>query len=131
VCVSFLCFILFHLSLIAPLHLIFLLSSFLLSSFLLSSFLIPSLLLSPPLLCLASSPHPLIPLKHLTLQTIVNHVLLWGSVVVAFAFNYTYTAIYTPLLPETETYWVMQRASTRAEFWFLLLLTPMVALLPR
>ena len=51
--------------------------------------------------------------------------------VVAFAFNYTYTAIYTPLLPETETYWVMQRASTRAEFWFLLLLTPMVALLPR
>lgn len=118
VCVSFLCFILFLLSLIAPLHLVFLLSSF----------LIPSLLLSPPLLCLAS---PLIPLKHLTLQTIVNHVLLWGSVVVAFAFNYTYTAIYTPLLPETETYWVMQRVSTRAEFWFLLLLTPMVALLPR
>jgi len=72
---------------------------------------------------------------HLAIETlhwtIVNHVLLWGSVVVAFAFNYTYTAIYTPLLPETETYWVMQRASTRAEFWFLLLLTPMVALLPR
>jgi len=59
----------------------------------------------------------------------VNHIVLWGSVVVAFAFNYIYTAIDTRMQP--DTFWVMQMASSRAQFWFLLLLTSVATLLPR
>ena len=63
-------------------------------------------------------------------QTIFNHLALWGSIIFTFVFNYVYTAI-DSRQRIMDTYWVMQMASTRAEFWFVLLLTPMVALLPR
>lgn len=49
--------------------------------------------------------------------------------VVAFAFNYIYTAIDARMQP--DTFWVMQMASSRAQFWFLLLLTSVATLLPR
>ena len=65
----------------------------------------------------------------LTTQTVVNHVFLWGSVVVMFAFNYIYTAIDTR--QRQDTLWVMQMASTRAEFWLTLFITPVIALFPR
>ena len=63
-------------------------------------------------------------------QTVVHHVILWGSVVVTFVINYVYTAIDSRQAMQ-DTFWIMQRASTRAEFWLVLLVTPLIALIPR
>ena len=63
-------------------------------------------------------------------QTVVHHVLLWGSVLFTFLFNYVYTAIDSQQ-KFMDTYWIMQAASTRPQFWFLLLLAPVVCLFPR
>lgn len=62
--------------------------------------------------------------------TLVNHVVLWGSIVFCFVLNYVYCAIDTKQRL-MDTLFVMQRASSRAEFWSVLLLTPVIALLPR
>lgn len=62
--------------------------------------------------------------------TVANHFFLWGSILTVFVFNYIYCAIDSKQRI-MDTLFVMQRASLRAEFWFVLLLTPIVALLPR
>ena len=49
---------------------------------------------------------------------------------VLFVFNYVYTAIDSQQ-EFMDTYWIMFAASARPQFWFLLLLTPVVCLLPR
>ena len=54
-------------------------------------------------------------------QTVVNHIILWGSVLFTFIFNYVYTAIDTKQ-NFMDTYWLMQMTSTRPEFSFILLL---------
>ena len=64
------------------------------------------------------------------LQTIFHHVILWGSVVVTITINYIYTAIDSRQSMQ-DTLWIMQHASTRAEFWLVLLVTPLIALIPR
>jgi len=63
-------------------------------------------------------------------QTPINHLLLWGSIVFTFIFNYVYCAIDTKQTI-LDTLYAMQMASVRAEFWLVLLITPIVALLPR
>ena len=88
-----------------------------------------SLMLFTPISCTPSPPHPH-PLPPTPTQTVVHHVLLWGSVLFTFLFNYVYTAIDSQQ-KFMDTYWVMQAASTRPQFWFLLLLAPVVCLLPR
>ena len=74
--------------------------------------------------------HLLHPLPPTPTQTVVHHVLLWGSVLFTFLFNYVYTAIDSQQ-KFMDTYWIMQAASTRPQFWFLLLLAPVVCLFPR
>ena len=80
----------------------------------------------PLLYPLPLSPSPF----SLSPQTVVHHVILWGSVVVTFIINYIYTAIDSRQAMQ-DTFWIMQRASTRAEFWLVLLVTPLIALIPR
>ena len=63
-------------------------------------------------------------------QTVVNHIVVWGSIIFTFVFNYIYCAIDTQQRL-MDTLYVMQRASSRAEFWFVLVITPIIALLPR
>ncbi|CAI8040276.1 Probable phospholipid-transporting ATPase VB [Geodia barretti] len=62
--------------------------------------------------------------------TVVNHVLLWGSVAMVFVFNYVYTAIDSQQ-KFMDTYWIMFAVSSRPRFWFLCLLAPVVCLIPR
>lgn len=64
------------------------------------------------------------------LQTVFHHVALWGSIIFTFVFNYVYCAIDTQQRL-MDTLYVLQRASLRAEFWVVLILTPVIALLPR
>lgn len=71
---------------------------------------------------------------HLAIETLhwtwIHHFFLWGSCLVLFVFNYVYCAINTQQR-FMDTYFIMQAISTLPSFWFLLILTPMVALLPR
>lgn len=60
----------------------------------------------------------------------MNHIVVWGSIIFTFVFNYIYCAIDTQQR-RMDTLYVMQRASSRAEFWFVLVVTPIIALLPR
>ena len=65
-----------------------------------------------------------------SLQTGVHHLALWGSVAFAFLFNYVYCAIDSQQR-FIDTLWVMQQTSARAEFWFTMLLSTVLALFPR
>ncbi len=66
----------------------------------------------------------------LFIQTAVNHFFLWASIIFTFIFNYVYCAIDTRQRI-IDTLFVMQMASTRAIFWLVLVITPVIALLPR
>ena len=57
-------------------------------------------------------------------------MVLVGSVIFTFVFNYVYTAI-DSRQKFMDTYWVLYFASTRAYFWFLILLAPVICLFPR
>ena len=65
-----------------------------------------------------------------SMQTVVNFIILCGSVLITFVFNYVYCAIDSQQ-KFMDTYWVMQATSTRPQYWFLLLLAPVVCLIPR
>eukprot|EP00731_Ephydatia_muelleri_P030667 Em0022g181a len=71
---------------------------------------------------------------HLALETLhwtwVHHLILWGSIVVTFIFNMIYMAIDTKQ-NTIDTYWVLYMAATNPTYWFVLLVTPIIALLPR
>ena len=71
---------------------------------------------------------------HLAIETThwtwIHHFFLWGSCLILFVFNYVYCAINTQQR-FMDTYYIMQVISTWPSFWFLLLLTPMIALFPR
>ena len=71
---------------------------------------------------------------HLAIETLhwtwIHHFFLWGSCLLLFVFNYVYCAINTQQR-FMDTYFIMQVISTLPSFWFLLILTPMIALLPR
>ena len=60
---------------------------------------------------------------------VVHHFFLWGSILVLFVFNYVYSAIDTKQRV-MDTFFVFQRATYRAEFWFVILLTAVIALIP-
>ena len=71
---------------------------------------------------------------HLALEiqhwTWIHHFFLWGSVAVLFVLNYVYCAIDTQQRI-MDTYFVFEQLSTDLKFWFVLLVTPMIALFPR
>lgn len=71
---------------------------------------------------------------HLAVETLhwtwVHHFALWGSIIVTFVFNLIYMAIDSKQ-NSIDTYWVLYMAASRPTYWFVLLLTPVVALLPR
>lgn len=67
---------------------------------------------------------------HTSPQTWVHHLILWGSIVVTFIFNMIYMAIDTKQ-NTIDTYWVLYMAATNPTYWFVLLVTPIIALLPR
>ena len=62
--------------------------------------------------------------------TWVHHFFLWGSLVVLFVLNYIYCALDTQQRI-MDTYFILQMLSADARFWFVLLITPIIALFPR
>lgn len=56
--------------------------------------------------------------------------MLWGSIAITFIFNLIYMAIDTKQ-NTIDTYWVLYMAAARPAYWFVLLVTPIIALLPR
>ena len=62
--------------------------------------------------------------------TVFNHVILWGSILMVFVFNFVYCALDTQQRL-MDTYFVLQMLAADARFWFVLLVTPMIALFPR
>ena len=62
--------------------------------------------------------------------TVFNHVILWGSILIVFVFNFVYCALDTQQRI-MDTYFVLQMLAADARFWFVLLVTPMIALFPR
>ena len=71
---------------------------------------------------------------HLAIETYhwtpFNHLVLWGSVVMVYLFNYVYTAIDSQQRI-IDSYWIMMERSTDARFWFLTLVIIVIGLLPR
>lgn len=71
---------------------------------------------------------------HLSIETFhwtwVNHFVMWSSCLMVFVFNYVYCAIDTRQRI-MDTYFVMQELSRLSSFWFVLIITPMIALFPR
>jgi len=64
------------------------------------------------------------------LQTIANHIAVWGSLIFTLIFNLIYCAIDTRQV-FIDTFQVFQVTASRGKFWFVLLLIPVIALLPR
>ena len=62
--------------------------------------------------------------------TWIHHFFLWGSCLILFVFNYVYTAIDSQQRI-MDTYFILQELSADARFWFVVLITPVIALFPR
>lgn len=71
---------------------------------------------------------------HLAMEIVhwtwIHHLVIWGSCAMVFLFNYVYCVIDTQQRL-MDTYFIMQEISTQAKFWFVLIVTPMIALFPR
>ncbi len=71
---------------------------------------------------------------HLALEilhwTWFHHFFLWGSLLLLFVLNYIYCALNTQQRI-MDTYFIIQELSTDSRFWFVLLITPIIALFPR
>ena len=62
--------------------------------------------------------------------TILHHLSLWGSCVVLFVFNYIYCA-YSIVPTPFDPLYVLQMLSKEPRFWLILVVTPVIALLPK
>lgn len=82
--------------------------------------------LSPPVLHQSGSHR-----YHLCLQTVVQLVTMICSVALYFTFSLIYNATCLTCNPPTNPYQIMERQLTDPIFYFLCLITPVIALLPR